>query len=77
MAVHTLTYGSKIWTKTKQNKTKKKLEAKIETAETVWSVACYTMKNHIRNIKIMEELNIFNLNNKILKLRSDWKYHVQ
>jgi hypothetical protein len=29
------------------------------------------------NIKIMEELDIFNLDNKILKSRSQWKYEYQ
>jgi hypothetical protein len=36
----------------------------------------YTKKDQIRNIKIMEELNILNLNNKIKKSRSQWKYYV-
>jgi hypothetical protein len=31
----------------------------------------------IRNTKIREELNIFNLNYKIIKSRSQWKYPVQ
>jgi hypothetical protein len=50
---------------------KRKQEAKIEIAE---------MKSlrtdEIRNIKIREELNIYNLNAKIIKSRSQWKYHV-
>jgi hypothetical protein len=40
------------------------------------SVTCYTRKDLIRNKKIREELNIFNLKNKIKKSRSDWKYHI-
>jgi hypothetical protein len=41
------------------------------------SVASYTRKAQIRNTKIREELNIFNLNANIIKSRSQWKYHVQ
>jgi hypothetical protein len=33
-------------------------------------VAGYTRKDQVRNTKIGEELNIFNLNNKVLKSRS-------
>jgi hypothetical protein len=41
------------------------------------SIAGYTRKDQIRNTKIREDLNILNINNKILKSRSQWKYHVQ
>jgi hypothetical protein len=41
------------------------------------SVAGNTGKDQIRNTKIREGLNIFNLDDKILKSRSRWKYHVQ
>jgi hypothetical protein len=46
--------------------------AKIETAEMKFlrSVAGYTRKDQIINTKIREELNIFNLNAKIIKSRS-------
>jgi hypothetical protein len=73
MTVHTLTYGSGIWTITKEQK------QKVETAgmKFLRSVAGYRNKGQIRNTKIREELNIFNLNDKILKSRSQWKYHVQ
>jgi hypothetical protein len=73
MAVPTLTYGSEIWTITK------KQEAKFETAEIkfLMSAAGYARKDQIRNTKIKEELDIFNINNKILKSKSQWKYHVQ
>jgi ribonucleotide reductase alpha subunit len=40
------------------------------------SVAGYTRRGQTRNAKIWKELNIFDLNNKILKSRSHWKYHV-
>jgi hypothetical protein len=63
-----LTYKSKIWTI---------YIKKIETAEIKLSAAGYSRKDQIRNTKIREELNIFNLNNKILKSRSQWKYHMQ
>jgi hypothetical protein len=53
----------------------KKQEAKIETVE-MRSVTGYAWKCRIRNTKIREELNIFNINNKFLKSRSQWKYHV-
>jgi hypothetical protein len=51
----------------------KKQEANIVTSEIkcLRSVACYRRKYQIR-----EELNILNLNNKILKSRLQWKYHV-
>jgi hypothetical protein len=74
VGVRTPTYRSEIWTITK------KQEAKIETAEmkSLRSVAGYTRKDQIRNTKIREELNIFNINAKIIKSRSQWKYyHVQ
>jgi hypothetical protein len=73
MVVHTLTYRLDIWT------TKKKQETKIENAEMKFlrCVAGYTRKDQVRNTKIREELNIFNLNSKILKSRSQWKYHMQ
>jgi hypothetical protein len=54
------------------NYNKKKKEAKIETAEMkiFISVAAYTRKDQIRNTKVREELDILNLNNKILKSKS-------
>jgi hypothetical protein len=57
---------------------KKKQEAKIESAETKFlrNVASYTREDPIRNTRIREELNILNLNNKNLKSRSHWKFHV-
>jgi hypothetical protein len=33
----------------------------------------YAREDNIRNTKIREELNIFNLNAKIIKSRSQWK----
>jgi hypothetical protein len=73
MAVPTLTYGFEIRTITKNQ------EANIETAEMTFlrSVAGYKRNGQIRNTKIREELNIFNLNAKIIKPRSQWNYHVQ
>jgi hypothetical protein len=57
------------------NKQKKKQEAKSETTETKVlrriRVEGYTRKGQTRNTKIAEELNICNLNNKILKSRSE------
>jgi hypothetical protein len=49
----------------------KKQEAKFETAEMKFlrRVAGHTRKGQIRNTKIMEELNIFNPYNKMLKSR--------
>jgi hypothetical protein len=40
------------------------------------NVAGYRRRDEIRNTKIRDELNIFNLNNKILKSGSSWKHHV-
>jgi hypothetical protein len=57
----------------------KKNEAKIETIEMKFLrrvIGC-TRKNQIRYTKIRQKLNIFNLNNNILKSKSRWKYYVQ
>jgi hypothetical protein len=56
----------------------KKQVAKTETAgmKFLRSVTCYTRKDLIRNNRIREELNIFNVKNKIQKSGSDWKYHI-
>jgi hypothetical protein len=40
------------------------------------SVAGYTRMDKIGNIKIRRKLNILNVNNNILKSRSQWKNHV-
>jgi hypothetical protein len=71
MAVPVPTHRSEIWTITKQ----KQKRAKTETAELKCfrSVAGYARKDQIRNTTIKEDLNIFNLNNTILKTRSQWK----
>jgi hypothetical protein len=55
-----------------------KEDAKIETAEMKFlrSAAGYIRKDQIPNTKIMEELNIIILNDRILKSRSQWKYHL-
>jgi hypothetical protein len=73
MAVPILTYGSEISTITK-----KKQEGKTETAEMKFlrSVARLQKKDQTRNTKITEEQNIFNLNNKIPKSRSQCEYQV-
>jgi hypothetical protein len=57
----------------------KKQEAKIEAAQMklLRSVAGYIWKDQIRNTKIREELDIFILNTKIIKSRSQWKNHKQ
>jgi hypothetical protein len=62
MVVPTLTYGSELSTVTK-----KKHEAKNESGWMTFlrSVAGDTRKDQVRNMKIMEELNILKLNNKI------------
>jgi hypothetical protein len=66
MVVPTFTYGLEIWTITR------KKEARIETAQMNFlrSVAGYKRIDQIRNSKTREELNIFNLNDKILNFRS-------
>jgi hypothetical protein len=73
MAVPVVTYGSEIWIINHQNNRNQN----FETAEItfLWSAAGYTRRDQIRNTKIGEELNVFNLNNKFIKLRSQWKYH--
>jgi hypothetical protein len=40
------------------------------------SVAGYTKMDKMGNIKIRRKLNILNVNNNILKSRSQWKNHV-
>lgn len=40
-------------------------------------VAGYMRKDQIRNTKIKEKLNIFILNNKIHKSRTQWRYQAQ
>jgi hypothetical protein len=51
----------------------------IETAEMKFlrNVAGYTRNDQMRRTKIREELSIFNLNAKIIKSRSQRKYHVR
>jgi hypothetical protein len=73
-ATPTLKYGSVIWTIRKKNQ-----EAKVETTEMKFlkNVAGYIGKDQIRSTKIREELNIFNLNAKVIKSKSTWLYHVQ
>jgi hypothetical protein len=58
------------------NNKKKEKDVKIVTAEmnVLSSAADYIRKDEIRNTKIREELNIFNLNDKIIKSRSQCKY---
>jgi hypothetical protein len=68
MAVSALTYGSKIWTITTTTKTT--TESKTAELKCFRSVASCTKKGQSRNTKIREELNISNLNNNILKSRS-------
>jgi hypothetical protein len=72
VAAPAFTYESEIWTFTK------KQGARIETAKMDFlrSVAGYRRTNQKRNFKIMEELNIFILNDEILNFRSQWKNHV-
>jgi hypothetical protein len=64
MAVPILTYGSEIWVV-------KNREQNIKTVEMEFlrSVARYTRRDQVRNTRIREKLNIFNVTNKILKLR--------
>jgi hypothetical protein len=73
MVVLVCTYGPQI-----RNITKKQ-EAKIKTAEIKFlrTVASYIRKGQIRSNIINEELNIFNLNAKIIKYSSQWTNHVQ
>jgi hypothetical protein len=72
MAVTTLRYRSEIWSITTSTRKKQTAEMKF-----LWSAAGYTRKCHTRRTKITEELNILNVNLKIIKFRSNWKYHVQ
>jgi hypothetical protein len=49
---------------------KRKQEGKLETAE--MKFLSYTWKDQTRKTIIREELNIFNLNAKIIKSRTQW-----
>jgi hypothetical protein len=57
---------------------KKKQEAYIETAKIKFLRSSRLHKGRPnKNAKIREEPNIFNLNAKIIKYRSQWKHQVQ
>jgi hypothetical protein len=58
-------------------KSRLKKEASIETAEIKFcsSAAGYIRKDQMRNTKIREDLNVFNLNQNF-KIQSQWKYYV-
>jgi hypothetical protein len=55
---------------------KKNKKQKIKTPDMRFlkNVAGYIKRDHLRNIRIREELNVFNISNKILKSLSQWKY---
>ncbi|KAJ4445668.1 hypothetical protein ANN_12352 [Periplaneta americana] len=73
MSVPTLTYGSENWTLNKSDR------RKIEAAEMRFfrSVAGFTLLDHKRSEDIRAELKIFNLNDKLLECKEDWKEHIE
>jgi hypothetical protein len=58
--------------RTLNNKTRKDTDIKFCKAMS----ECSRLHKEGRNNKIREELNFFNINNKILQSRSQWKYHI-
>jgi hypothetical protein len=71
MAVPTLTYGYEIRKQQKNRKQKLKLQKRNSWVQQA------TQGRQVKHPKIREELNVFNLNTKIIKSRSRWKYNVQ
>jgi hypothetical protein len=68
MAVPKLAYGIEIRTVTKTG-------SRNWNRRNIILVECRRLDKERRNKK--EELNIFNLNDKIIKSKSQWKYHMQ
>lgn len=71
MRVPAFIHESRMWTITTTTKS--------ETTEIKFlrSVAGYTRKDKLRNPNIREGLNIYDMNTKITKSRSQWNYHMQ
>lgn len=72
MAVPTLAYGSETWTLTK------KQQSKIQTTEMKFlrNVKGCTKRDLITNENIREELEIFNINERLKDFKQNWKEHV-
>lgn len=72
MAVPILTYGSESWIMNARNK------SNIQAAEMRFlrSVKGCTRTDRLRNVEIREELEIFNVNDKIEEYRHNWRQHI-
>lgn len=73
MAIPVISYGSEMWTATK------KQESKIQASEMKFlrGVKGCTKLDHIRNEEIREELEIFNLNDRLNDNKQQWKEHIR
>ena len=73
LAVPLLTYGSENWALNRSGR------RRIETAETRFlrRVSGHTLRDHIRNTTIREELHIYDLNDKIADMKVQWLQHIE
>jgi hypothetical protein len=72
MAVPVLQYGCENWALIRVDR------RKIETAETKFlrRVAVYTLRDEVRDITIREELQIFNIGERIQSRKIEWHEHL-
>lgn len=73
MAVPMLTYACENWTLNRSDR------RKIETAEMKFlrSVAGYTLLDKKHNEDIRTQLNIYNVNDRINQIRTNWLEHIE
>ena len=72
LAVPLLTYSSENWALNRPGR------RRIETAEIRFlrRVSGHTLRDHIRNTTIREELHIYDLNDKIADMKVQWLQHI-
>ena len=72
MAVPILTYGSENWPMNRKDR------RTIETAEMKFLryVAGYSLTDHMRSDYIRDQLNVYNLNDKIRNSKQNWHDHI-
>ncbi|PSN31708.1 hypothetical protein C0J52_28469 [Blattella germanica] len=72
LAVQLLTYGSDNWALNRSGR------RRIETAEMRFlrRVSGHTLRDHIRNTTIREELHLYDLNEKIADMKVQWLQHI-
>jgi hypothetical protein len=73
MAVPTLLYGPECWILTKQR------ESQIEAGEMRFlkAVEDYRRRNHIGNHTVIQELNIFNIADRIVEYQMSWFHQLE